>query len=200
MCPPVGSFKLDFTAIHEYGRKPVDANRFDSVTRALQAGSPRRAALSLLLGGALGLTSLADGAAKKGKGKGKGKGKKKKKCGNGKKLCGNRCIAQTDCCTDSDCNRCAREICQDGVCDCHPSLIRSNGVCGTFTGCKSAGLIVQDSFECCSDEAFTDQESGQTRCLPGKFECIVPLDCVSGGPCRGFMCPELYVSHVGSGC
>lgn len=175
----------------------MDARGFDVVTRALQAGTPRRTTLGLLLSAALGITGLADSNAKKGKGR-KGKKKNKKKCGNGKKLCGNACIPQSDCCTDADCNACAREICQNGVCDCHPNLIRSNGVCGTFPTCQSVNTVVSDSFDCCSDEAI-DDGSGQLRCLPGRFQCLTPYDCVSGD-CRGFMCPELYNANVGDSC
>ncbi len=177
----------------------MDARGFDVVTRALQAGTPRRTTLGLLLGAALGITGLADSNAKKGKGK-KGKNKNKKKCGNGKKLCGNACILQTDCCTDADCNACAREICQSGVCDCHPNLIRSNGVCGTFISCQPAGTIVSSYHECCSEESIFDADSGQERCLPGKFMCTTLIDCVDKGPCRGFMCTEFYNQVTGGKC
>jgi hypothetical protein len=51
----------------------VDAERFDQLTRVLPGIRTRRGALSMLLGGPLGLLALTDTAAKKGKGK---KGKK----------------------------------------------------------------------------------------------------------------------------
>jgi hypothetical protein len=35
--------------------------------------------------------------------------------------------------------------------------------------------------------------------MPGKENCITDFDCLSG-PCRGFMCPELYNSITGGGC
>ena len=81
---------------------PVDANRFDDVARSLHIEAPRRGALSLLLGGALGLAGLAETAAK-----GKGKGKKKKKkdvCGKTSKACKGNCGMGQACCVHLDCD------------------------------------------------------------------------------------------------
>jgi hypothetical protein len=173
----------------------MDGERFDSWTRRRVGTVAGGVLATLLLGTA---TSIPVDAKKKGKKGGKKKGGKKK-CGSGQKLCDAQCIPQADCCNDSDCNRCAREICQGGVCGCHPNLIRSNGVCGSFISCSSVGQIVSNAFECCSDEAFPD-DIGQLRCLSGKFNCNVSLDCADKGPCRGFMCSDLYNSLVGGGC
>jgi hypothetical protein len=152
-----------------------------------------RGALSLLSG------NVSEAKGKKGKGKEKGKGKGKggkKKCGKGKKPCNGQCIAASSCYTDKDCNVCALEICQDGMCGCHPSRIRVDGVCGEFPHCQPAGAIVNSESECCSDEAVLDIESGQIRCLPGDFQCLTLIDCTNKAPCRGYMCPGLYNSHT----
>lgn len=175
----------------------LDGNTIDAVARAMHSGTPRRGALGLLFGGALAAMDLPDSAAKKGKKKGGGK---KKKCGKGKKLCGSQCIPAGNCCTDADCNYCAREICQEGVCNCHPELIRHNGVCGSYIPCQPAGTIVSSYHECCSEESVVDLDSGQERCLPGKFLCLTPIDCVDKGPCRGFMCTEFYNGTTGGKC
>ncbi len=55
----------------------MDSKRFDvdDVARSLYVAAPRRGVLTMLLGGALGLGSLATSQAK-GKGKGKGKGQR----------------------------------------------------------------------------------------------------------------------------
>ncbi len=170
----------------------MDPTRFDALTRAVRTRHARRGAVATLLGGAAGLLWVGSPAAKK-------KGKKKG-CKAGTKKCGSACIPPTACCTANECDRCARESCQGGVCDCAAGFIRSNGVCGRFLACKSTGELTTDAADCCSGESIIEVDSGQERCLPGTFLCITPIDCVGGGPCRGFMCPKQYQSVVGGGC
>jgi hypothetical protein len=176
----------------------IDPLRFENLVRSLAAASNRRTVMRTVGGAAL--IGLFDRWATKGvaaKKKGKSKKSKKKGCKSGAKKCGNKCIPKTACCADKECNRCTREICLNGACGCHPDFIRQNGVCSRFPNCWSSGILVDDPDDCCSEEAFFDEANGRFRCLPGKFECLVDLDCVSGS-CKGWMCPELY--HAASGC
>jgi hypothetical protein len=174
----------------------MDQQRFKTLVRAVAAAGSRRSIVGSVGGVALtGLLSRITGggvAAKK-----KSKKSKKKGCKSGARKCGGKCIPKSACCADKECDRCAREICLNGQCGCTPEFIRHNGVCGRFPNCWSSGLLVDDPDDCCSEEAFFDDANGRYRCLPGKFECLVDLDCVSGS-CKGYMCPELY--HAASGC
>ena len=171
----------------------MDDRQFDALSR--------RHASRLLTGGVLaGLLAHMPIGVSLAKKKGK---KKKKGCKPGTKLCNltGKCIPESACCGDSvACDRCAAAICLGGVCDCAPGFIRSNGACGFFRDCLSAGEVVDSLSDCCSDETVYDPGAGQRYCAAGKENCLAPNDCVSGGPCRGFMCPELYASITGGGC
>src|SRR3954467_4116118 len=99
----------------------MDANRFAALSRTLsEATTRRRTAVGLLLGGALGLADVVNGAAKnKGKGKGKGKDKKKDKkdpqataCEAVDKACGQGgCAFGAACCFNYNCNTCPNAFC-----------------------------------------------------------------------------------------
>lgn len=158
----------------------MDNMWFDQIVSGLGTVGNRRDALRVLASGALAgvLATPGTTAAKR---------KKKKTCsGKGR------------CCKTRDCNRCARELCNKGRCQCSKTFKRQNGVCGRPPQCKSVGSICTSDFDCCSDECIP-VDGDQMRCVPGTFQCITDFDCVSG-PCRGFMCPEQYEANVGPGC
>ena len=172
----------------------MDADRLDSVIRAMAAAPSRRATLSLALGGVLtGLTrETAHAKNKKNKGKGKKKG-----CPKGQKKCDNTCIANTSCCYRHDCEAqrgCTNEECSNGTCQCAPELIMHNGVCGFLIPCLSFGEPCTTGNDCCGNTC-RDDGSGQLRCL-GKsvYQCMTDLDCANG-PCRGFLCPEALAPY-----
>jgi hypothetical protein len=71
-------------------------------------------------------------------------------------------------------------------------------VCGTFRNCLSTGELCTTNFDCCSEQCI-DVGSGQSQCVPGTENCLTDFDCTSG-PCRGFMCPELYRRLTGGAC
>ena len=179
----------------------MEPTRFETLVRSVAAASSRRGLMRAASGAALigWLGRLTIGGASAKTKKRKANKSKKKGCKAGAKKCGNTCIPKSSCCADKECDRCAREICLNGACGCNPDFIRSNGVCGKFTNCKSVGELTTDAFDCCSGESVIDADSGQERCLPGTFLCLTDFDCVSG-PCRGFMCPEQYKANVGEGC
>lgn len=174
----------------------MDDVRFDQVARSLQHVAPRRVALGVLLGSALGLAGLAKIEAKKGKGKGK-KGKKRKgkteRCAKVSRACGaGGCDMTQSCCLDSDCNFCRHAICitnddpQDvGVCGCAPGHDFLNGACGQKPECLPAGSVRSSQFDirCCSGS----QDMVSDVCLPGVLSCLSNSDC-SGGLCRGYSC------------
>lgn len=154
----------------------MDAEHFDRLIRGFGLGWPRRAMLSLPLGGVLaGLGRETVSAKKKRK-------KKKKDCPKGKKKCGKKCIAKGDCCTYVDCTGCRNEDCINGTCKCNPELIMHNGMCGFFINCKGFGETCTDGEECCGSCV-----SG--TCGKSIGQCITDSDCESG-PCIGFKCPE----------
>lgn len=158
----------------------MDGTRFDQLVSHFAQPESRRGLLRILPAGALsGLLAVTGTDAKK--------RKNKKKCGG-----------KGRCCKTKDCNRCARELCNKGRCQCSKKFKRQNGVCGRPPQCLSVGSVCNDNFDCCSDECI-QVDGPQKRCVPGTFQCITDFDCVSG-PCRGFMCPELYRANVGEGC
>lgn len=177
----------------------MGADPFDSAVRAFLSAPSRRHALRFFAGltfaGLLPIGPLSGGAkgAQKGKGKGKKKGRGKKKgCPNGKKRCGDTCVANESCCYRHDCERlrgCRNEDCINGTCQCSPELVMHNGVCGFLIPCKSFGETCTSRNECCGSSC-RDDGFGQLRCL-GKsmYQCMADIDCANG-PCRGFLCPE----------
>lgn len=81
----------------------MDAERFDRLARTLTDTRTRRAALTAILGGTLGLLGVSEAGAKRGKGKGK-----KKKRGNGPTCSdGTRNGTETDVDCGGNCARCA---------------------------------------------------------------------------------------------
>jgi hypothetical protein len=118
----------------------MDAERFDTLARALTEARSRRGALTSLLGGTLGLLGLAGTAAKKKKGKGKkGKGKKKPTCRdrtkNGSETdvdCGGRTCPR--CAVGKKCksrNDCESALCSGGRCQ---ACTESPETCGDVNG------------------------------------------------------------------
>ena len=131
----------------------MDADRFDTLARALHATPTRRLTLAALT--ALGLTALlgdAETDAKKksgGKKKG-GKKKKKEKC----RLIGRQCCSDSDCPGDNTC--CQRAYC--GECcsqaDCELFYPGQDLTCSeraTCDDCSGEGTLCSNNIECCSD-------------------------------------------------
>lgn len=177
----------------------MDGKSFDQLTRSLKSRATRRSSLFLGLAALTGAGSRAPhaeaGDKKKNKNKNKNKKKKKKTCGKGERLCAatNTCVAGVGgCCSDAECPACEAKFCVEGSCQCPGNTILHNGVCGLFTQCKSTGERSTDfhGLDCCSDNSEADG-NGNSFCVPGTGVCLADADCKSG-PCRGFMCPELY--------
>jgi len=175
----------------------MDGDRFDGVTRSLQTASPRRGALGMLLGGALGLAVLGES---EGKGNGKGKGKKKKKkkksdaCEKAATSCNGKCGMGQACCSSFDCDSCQNFYCssvpgQPGVCGCDGTDVLHNGRCGTKPQCIPAGQKREfTDIRCCSGMEIIDINSPENgKCLPGVLSCLSNADC-TGGACRGYQC------------
>lgn len=170
----------------------MDDVRFDQVARSLRGVAPRRGALGLLMGGALGLTGLAGSDAKK-KGKGKKKKKKNDVCKKVDQACGDNggCAFGANCCTDLNCDNCSNAFCLSsdkdtvGICDCLSTHQFLNGRCGEKPECLSAGIARTSQFDirCCS--GIQDMETD--ICQPGVLSCLTNDDCDSG-LCRGFVC------------
>jgi hypothetical protein len=165
----------------------MDSDRFDVLVRLVSQGtrSPsRRTLLRTAAGGAfVGLLSPAPTNAIA------GKKKKPKKCKAGQKPCGAKCIPQSNCCKNAECDGTHREGCYQGKCGCGPGEIRdSRGYCGFPPNCKSVGLICATDLECCSGRCTIEDSGGQRRCDRGDRVCIVDFDCSPGLLCLGWEC------------
>lgn len=182
----------------------MDAARFDAFTTRLAAPLSRRRTAGLLGLLSLGcLTAADDAAARKHK-------KKKKKgkpgggtsgCAAGSKPCNGACIPSSQCCTNGDCDRCAREVCQAGSCGCPAGMTRdSRGICGTRPACVSAGQIVGSAAQCCSGVAIAGPVQGSVICQSGHDRCLGDPDCAEATGCLGYLCAGPYARAVGSGC
>lgn len=204
----------------------MDTNRFDRAIRSLHDGAPRRQVLGMLLGGALGIAGLNGHEATAGK---KGKKismclngttvtvKKSKKgqllgqgatvgacppkptCPSTQKLCNDKCIDKASCCTDTDCDKCKQQTCQNNACACKTGTVAdANGFCGAPPVCKPVGAQAGVAAECCS--GIGQPQLGFVICVPGpgQGQCLNEADCVAA--CKGFMCPALYTATVGAGC
>jgi hypothetical protein len=174
----------------------MEPTRFENLLRSVTVASGRRGVLRALAGAALAGTGSHltgdDSEAKRKLHRAK-KGKKPKGCKRGQKRCGLTCIAQSACCTSKDCVYCAGEVCQaDHTCRCNVGTSQFNGVCGFQPDCLSVPDNTGNGpIKCCSRNAQYEVDSDSWTCLPGKENCLSEADC-AGGPCRGFMCPELY--------
>jgi hypothetical protein len=180
----------------------MDSSRFDRVARTLSSVTPRRTTIGLLLGGALGIASLAGSETKKGKGKGKGKNKKKDICKKANAACANgKCTMGQACCSDLHCDDCTNVYCvgggggRPGVCGCEGGDILHNGRCGTRPVCLSAGERREFAdIRCCSGIEHSEgpPSNPYSVCDPGVLSCLADSDC-TGGKCRGFVCAGLEV-------
>ena len=119
------------------------------------------------------------------------------------KRCNGACIAATACCFNSECDTCKQLTCQDGACACKPGTVAdARGFCGTPPGisCVPAfGLTNYPEFCCSQRSQIYNPVVNLYQCLPSTGQCVVDADCASG-PCRGFMCPERYITTVGDLC
>jgi hypothetical protein len=90
-------------------------------------------------------------------------------CPSGQRQCGDRCIPETDCCTDGDCEPC--ETCAGGACTggCLDGEVCDGGTCICASGNLCAGA-------CCG--------TGQ-RC--GASDSCIDVDCSAGG-CEQVTC------------
>ena len=176
----------------------MDGKTFDHLVTASATVPTRRAALAMLMGGAVALVRGQGADARKRKPKPKG-------CTKSQKKCGETCIPSTGCCTDKDCVYCAGEVCQpDHTCRCNPGTSQYNGVCGVKPDCLPSPYVGGPGpSACCSGKAIRG-DGGYWACLPGKDKCLSDYDCTTGtlGRCKGFMCPELYhhVTDQSGGC
>lgn len=211
----------------------MECTRFDRLTRRWSAQTPRRTVVGGLVSGVLGLTVLQDTEAKKKKKvtlclNGQTISVKKSKkgsilsqgatqgacpsappappapsCPATQKLCNGRCIDRTSCCTNSDCDRCKQQTCQNGTCACKPGTTAdAQGICGVPLGdCTPTPAQTANASSCCSGNPrkILDFPVTLFACDAGTTTCRVDVDCLSG-PCQGFMCPERYAATVGAGC
>lgn len=183
----------------------MDQQHFDHLARALAQRRSRRT-LGLLGAGILGAGSLSGLPVSLVQAKRKKKRKKKpavlRECPGGTKRCGEQCVPSTGCCSDSDCNRCKQEVCLSNLCTCKSGQIRGSAtVCGVpVTGCLPVGGFTTSPTLCCSGNGLASgDEELPIVCVPGVSTCNDDSGCFSG-PCKGFMCPELYAGTVGPGC
>jgi hypothetical protein len=149
----------------------MDDEQFDSWTRRAFG-----VAASGLVATILGLTAVDGVDAKK-------KKRKKKKCKGGKKKCGKKCIAKSNCCTDADCDDGA--TCQDGTCRCPDGERECEGACipddvccpGEACGenCQCRRTVEGTGF--CIQQAIIDcgQCNSSAECDDGA-QCV-PLNC-----------------------
>lgn len=192
----------------------MDARRFDQLVRHWTEAQPRRPLLGLAVGGATGLLWLRNVPAKHKK----RKSKKVTLCLNGQTITVPRkkqgsfvrqgatvgpCPGgggDGPCRADGDCDRCARETCQAGVCGCPDDMVRdTNGICHTpRLNCYAVGQTVSSPTLCCSGTG--SQIQFGFFCIPGTTTCAQNQDCAGGGKCLGGMCPPLYLGVAGQAC
>jgi hypothetical protein len=178
----------------------MDADRFDSLTRALTEARTRRGTLAALLGGTLGLRGLADVDAKNCKKIGNKKKRKAclKKAKNKKKPncfdlipCGDACCARSESCCGNHCclpfQTCCgtgccsgEESCRNGVCVNHCNDGVQNfretdtdcgGSCRNVRKCELAQACAEDAD--CETEVCVDRPGFGFVCLP----CRADPDC-----------------------
>jgi hypothetical protein len=153
----------------------MDADRFDTIIRAL--GAPTSTRRRIAIGGMLG-TGLASLGPRFG-GEDSGARKKKKRCRGGKKRCRQGCIPKEDCCTDGDCG--LDERCTAGVCE----------------PCLGQGTVCNDDDECCTGicDTYTN------KCQQVRVECTGDNQCPGGQCCDVFSEPQcLYVTATQGAC
>ena len=145
----------------------MDADRFDTLARALQTTPTRRLTLGALT--ALGLASILGDAEidakKKGGGKKGGKKKKKERC----KLVGRECCSDSDCSGGKTC--CERaycgECCSQEDCDAfYPGQSLTCSQRATCDDCSPEGALCSNDIECCSDSC--DFPSGEAFAACGE--------------------------------
>jgi hypothetical protein len=162
----------------------MDDEQFDSWTRRAFG-----VAASGLVAIILGLPTINEVDAKK--------RKKKKKCKGGKKRCGKKCIAKSNCCTDGDCSGGA--TCQDGTCRCPDGERECEGacipddvccpgeVCGENCSCRrtveGTGFCVQGGIliACVQCNSSAECDDGD-QCVP--LDCSGSVSAVCMLPCE----------------
>ena len=166
----------------------MDSKIFDSLAQSLHNAHSRRGALASLLGGALGLGSLSDMAARKGKGKKRKRRKGKRStaptCSDGIKNgsetdvdCGGacpRCVNGKTCVSRNDC---VGALCINGTCT---ACTSSPSNCGAETNgqsCICRAPIAGGPKVCTKNNTAGPTVTDCESCLPGTF-CVGP---VAGG-------------------
>ena len=134
----------------------MEGERFDALTRAARASSPRRALLATALSGLAGLPLALDADAGRKKGKKKRNRKKNQAlpppsaaCAEGQKLCQGTCIPSNQCCVDADCAALAPRCCQ-GTCI-RPTECCSNADCGAGKICQAATCVCAAGAKQCGE-------------------------------------------------
>jgi hypothetical protein len=174
----------------------MDGAQFDALARALGDARSRRAVLSGLLAGTLGMLGWAttqDTAAKNCK-KIKNKAKRKKclaqakdatpppSCADGQRLCGGACIPSNQCCADGDCR--GGNVCRNGACRC-PDLLKDCGD-GICRQCCVAADCVDPEGEPVA-EVPVCAAGGTCTCPATSQYCPVSREC--GACCQDSQCP-----------
>ena len=124
----------------------MDADRFDALVRSLHRPGSRRAALSALGAGLVGLASPFSIVGTE------AKHHHKKKCPPGQQRCGKKC---RQCCKDADCGkneRCARGACEPCLAqgaDCTDDIQCCTGICDTYTNrCQQVRVSCANGESC----------------------------------------------------
>ena len=166
----------------------MNANRFDTLTRSVDVGLPRRAALRGLLG--IGLAALFTGPGREAAGA-------RKTCKNGKNRCGKRCVDLQS--SRSNCGQCGNQcpddaVCRDGRCD--RDLCENVDLATDPANCGRCGNV------CARGECF----NGACSCrrdhpedCPGACDCVPRGD---GGAACGFIAvdPTCYETFTDADC
>lgn len=156
----------------------MDADRFDTMSRALANPSRRRALLGFGLAGGLGsLLERLDAGAKRKKRK---KKKNKKRC---RATCAGKVCGPDGC--GGSCGECEGDtVCQDGSCACPDGTEPCGGACLPLCPASTPGRVVARhpaSCECCA-------RPGSFPCPDNINQCCVEPDDL---PCCGPPCEPL---------
>jgi hypothetical protein len=172
----------------------MDGSRFDALSRALVAGSSRRAATRLIgaiaLGAPLAFREPSETVAKhkKHKKKHKGASPTPPPCPEGTRRCGDQCLSVLICCDETDCA--GGRTCQQGTCVCPANRPHGDcpgsGVCQECCDISDCRPPASDGQECQAGQCVCTF-AGTRRCPDGLCgSCCDDSECRGGQQCLSF--------------